>query len=79
MTRHSKTPIWERQGRPKPPRIATPEYQTYEDKYGRVCLGKRPAWRIDGRVAWTSCFGKVEDLTFHEAIKYLDASARGLI
>ena len=69
-----KPPIWERQGRPKPPRINSIDGVVYTNVFRRpaVCrMGCDGAWAAEVRQTQWRNFP-----TFAEAIAYADREAR---
>ena len=69
-----KPPIWERQGRPKPPKVNSIDGMVYTNAF------RRPAvFRMKGDSAWVAEVSPTQELafpTFAEAIAYADREAR---
>ena len=69
-----KPPIWERQGRPKPPGLKDMRGITYVKDYRRWQVVRYSWWSL--WTAWSPA-GEAKDLpTFAEAIAYADREAR---
>ena len=68
-----KPPIWERQGRPKPPRLGSGNYEDYMFECRRNSV-----WQVSYTGSWVA---ETPDVlipfpTFTEAIAYADREAR---
>lgn len=66
-----KPPIWERQGRPKPPRVMVGAYFPYMHEHSRKAV-----WRGAITGHWHVNPGREVFPTFADAIAYADREAR---